>query len=783
MPIPTDPLLAQQWHLIQSNPNLLDLNVRGAWEQGYTGAGIRVFVIDDGFDYNHVDLAPNYNQNLDYDYVSNTGDPFGNFDDSHGTAVMGIIGAAANGTGAVGVAYQSEIIGYRLYGLISNQWLNNVRDGIRDAADNGGDVINISQGMANAASTLFGTGLSATAIQEIRTSIGHAVDTGRDGFGTMIAKSAGNSRGTNFDVNADPWTNDTRQVVVAAVDQNGYVSSYSSHGAANLVSAFGTPGEVVTTDRTGSAGYDPGDYTSGFNGTSAAAPEVAGVMSLILDANEGLGWRDVQDILAYSARHVGSAVGAPAAGSEFFSWSFNGARNWNGGGLHFSNDYGFGLVDARAATRLAESWLFDTVAHTSANQTSTVADLANFNATIPDGNTTGTTFNITESDNILVERVALQIDFTTTYVSDVIIRLTSPNGTVSTLLYKPGLTGSAGGTDFSGYYTLESQQFRGESSAGTWQVQVVDAVNGDTLTVRDLILTTYGASQNINDRYVYTDEFSDYAGTSGHATTINDTNGSSFDVVNASAVSTASTINLDGSASTIDGVTVYFNGVDDAIGGDGADTLRGNGLANYLWGMRGSDILDGGAGADTMYGGSGGDRYYVDNAGDVVDESAAGSDGYDVVWSSISTNLADTLHFKGAVEAVRLTGAAAINATGNALANQLIGNNNANWLDGGAGADLMQGLAGHDRYYVDNAGDIVDESVAGSDGYDVVWSTISVNLFDSAHFKGAIEAVRLTGNGAINATGNGFGNALIGNNAANWLDGAAGADTMQGLGG
>ena len=87
---------------------------------------------------------------------------------------------------------------------------------------------------------------------------------------------------------------------------------------------------------------------------------VSGVVALMLDANAGLGWRDVQNILAASARHTGSDsgdLGAEAAhANENGEWFFNDAANWNGGGMHFSNDYGYGLVDAYAAVRMAEVW-------------------------------------------------------------------------------------------------------------------------------------------------------------------------------------------------------------------------------------------------------------------------------------------------------------------------------------------------------------------------------------------------------------------------------------------
>lgn len=341
--------------------DLLDLNVLGVWNPAegpsYTGAGILTLIIDNGFDYNHSDFT-NYSQYLDYDFVLNSLDPFGQSSDSHGTAVAGIIGAAADGTGAVGVAFDTEMVGYRVAALIGDDWLQDIRDAINDAAVSAmADVVNISQVIANDASSEFGFGYDSVRFDEIETSIATAVELGRSGLGMTIVKSAGNSRADSYDVNADDWTNDTRQVVVAAVDQDGFVSSYSSYGAAVLVSGFGTPGEVVTTDRTGAAGYNSTDFTSGFNGTSAAAPMVAGVVALVYEAEGGLGWRDVQSILAASARHVGSEVGGGIAGDERYAWAWNGANDWNGGRMHFSADYGYGLVDALAAVRLAETWL------------------------------------------------------------------------------------------------------------------------------------------------------------------------------------------------------------------------------------------------------------------------------------------------------------------------------------------------------------------------------------------------------------------------------------------
>ncbi|MBR0555865.1 S8 family serine peptidase [Ciceribacter sp. L1K23] len=644
MAIPTDPRLStslpesdQQWHLNQRDAGQYDLRVMAAWAD-YTGAGINVFVIDDGFDYTNSDLAGNYDQTLDFDFDTNTADAFGTTSDAHGTAVMGIIGADDNGSGTVGIAFDARLVGYRLYGLISDTWLIDVRDSIRSAADSGAHVVNLSQGMANWLATIFGGELDQSLVRSIRTSIDYAVDTGRDDRGTIIVKSAGNSRDTLYDVNADMWTNDTRQVVVAAVDQSGAVSWYSSYGAANLVSGFGTPGEVVTTDRTGSAGYDATDITNQFNGTSSAAPMVSGVVALMLDANDNLGWRDVQEILAASARHVGSAMGSAAAGYEREAWKWNGATTWNGGGMHFSIDYGYGLVDATAAVRLAETWLYGgTAAQTSANERSTYQDGLNSSTQIPDGDSAGKTFTIRETDRIEVERVTLTVTFATTYVGDVSIYLTSPDGTRSTLVNRSGTN-----QDFNGTWTFESQAFRGVSSAGDWKVKIVDSSSGDILTVSDLKLRTYGSASSTNDRYVFTNEYSDYDGVGGHSRTITDTNGGT-DTINAAAVTSASLIDLNsGSQSKIDGVTVIFRGMDRGIGGDGGDRLYGNSGSNSLYGMRGNDTLNGRGGNDSLNGHRGNDNLYGGSGNDKLSGGSGNDSFYFNTKLNSSTNV-DTI--------------------------------------------------------------------------------------------------------------------------------------------
>jgi serralysin len=156
-----------------------------------------------------------------------------------------------------------------------------------------------------------------------------------------------------------------------------------------------------------------------------------------------------------------------------------------------------------------------------------------------------------------------------------------------------------------------------------------------------------------------------------------------------------------------DNISIAYNTtIENAIGGDGNDTIFGNSVGNTLEGRAGNDVLNGragddtlngGLGADTMTGGLGNDFYLVDDSGDTTIELA--DEGTDKVSSSISYTLTDH------VEHLILTGTAR-SGTGNALDNTLTGNAQSNQLNGGAGNDRLIGGDGVD-FMTGGAGDDV----------------------------------------------------------------------------
>ncbi|MGB3245304.1 MAG: S8 family serine peptidase [Sulfitobacter sp.] len=840
MALPTDGLFSAQWHLRNTSAGQLDLNVEDVWESNsgganYTGNGVRVAVIDDSLDRNHKDLNGNVDVGSDWDFYDNDTNPTQVLSsDEHGTSVAGIIGSERDGVGTVGVAYDITLFGFRVksageagdtLATLLDDFVSQITSAIDEASGNGtiagageADVVNMSNG-TQISTNLMDLGMGTPSLMNtLEVAINNAAEDGRGGLGTNIVKSAGNGRGSDHDANLSSWNANIHTISVAAVDRDGDLSSYSTKGSNVLVSGFGSPtsGQVVTTDVTGSGGYNSGqasqpadqDYTNSFNGTSAAAPMVSGVVALMLEANDQLGWRDVQEILANSARHVGTDVGAGINGAEQNAWAFNNAAHWNGGGMHFSKDYGFGLVDAHAAVRMAETWGTDS--QTSANDVIAFEDIINGSETIDGvvngGNTAVTsgveTYSWTETANVRIEQVTLDVAFETTWLGDLEITVVSPDGTTHLVIADMWNNASTNWGDNDGLFdsnerwTFSTNAFWGEESGGVWSVIIRDDSGGDETLFTDFDVRMHGATSLLNnDRFVFTDEFSDYDGLFGHSTSAF-AGGVGDDTINAAAVTGNTTINLVTDTGTIDGVAVTnLSSIENVFTGDGNDTVTGDSSVTNVSTGRGNDRLissgtgawDAGAGNDFALSGlgieqmDGGDGFdYIDHRafnGNYLFNMDSGATNYagesftnfEVAYMGegndtvIGTANRDYVYAFGGNDSI----------TGNAGGDYLYGYDGNDTIDGGADNDYINGLndndsliggAGDDTIYGGSGNDVV----LGGTGTDTLFGGNGDDTLNGGLFKDSVNGD--AGNDLFQITGGDFGDDI---------DGGADNDTLD----
>ncbi|NBU73418.1 MAG: hypothetical protein EBS53_18590, partial [Bacteroidetes bacterium] len=300
--LPFDPLSRLQWHLYPG----VGVNAFPVWKS-WDGSGIKVAVFDSGIDPTHPDLNDNLLTNLGRraSDLAAGGNPVSSTD-NHGTAVAGVIAAELNGVGVLGVAPRASLVS--IYSSLTAAEISNAF-----AYAVNFDVLNNSWGFAPrpnqdwAFYDNFRSSTFAGAGQALKT----LADNGRNGLGTIVVQSAGNSYSLGDDTNLHNFQNSRYIITVAGTDYQGTVTSYSSPGASVLIAAPGGEAninqdyvsKIFTTDRVGTAGYDSLDYTF-IQGTSFSGPIVSGVVALMLDANPLLGYRDVQQIIAYSGRRI-----------------------------------------------------------------------------------------------------------------------------------------------------------------------------------------------------------------------------------------------------------------------------------------------------------------------------------------------------------------------------------------------------------------------------------------------------------------------------------------------
>jgi serine protease len=265
---PNDPDYSKQW-------NLRGINVERAWEENQ-GEGITVAVIDTG-----VSRVPDLQETEfveGYDFVNDKTDAAD--DNGHGTHVAGTIAQSTNNNyGVAGIAYKAKIMPLKVLSNGGGGTVGDIAEAIRFAADHGADVINLSLG---------GGGDTAVLKEAIDYAYAKKV---------VIVAAAGNSGN-----NSSSYPARYPHVIgVSALDASGNKAAYSNFGAGVDISAPGgsNEGKILQETIDPVKGGEP--VFLGLQGTSMAAPHVAGVAALIKAA--GVKEPDaVRKILQESAR-------------------------------------------------------------------------------------------------------------------------------------------------------------------------------------------------------------------------------------------------------------------------------------------------------------------------------------------------------------------------------------------------------------------------------------------------------------------------------------------------
>lgn len=490
---PRDTLYSQQWYLDHKGGNQLvagsHISVEQAWDITRGVRSVVVAVVDDSFDLNHPDLQGSGKIVAPRDLRKNGFLPIpGERETSHGTACAGLAVAEENGTGIVGVAPGCALMPIRSTGFLDDESIENI---FNHAVDQGASVISCSWG---ASAVYFPLSLRQ------RAAIARAVNTGRNGKGCVVLFAAGNANrpinGTVFERN---WPGNLLQgntnwlsgfpvhpdvIAVAASTSLNKKAAYSNWGtniALCAPSNNAPPGlsfegkgfintqpaiasnllgrGILTTDQVGTAGLDPGEFTTNFGGTSSAAPLVAGAAALVLSANPNLTSQQVKFILEESADKIVDSEPDLQLGMREGTYNSNGHSQW----------FGYGKVNAAKAVQAAQKLLSSV---SSASKEVRVENSRQLS--IPDNDQAGIKSAIAIQESSTIKNIQIIVNITHDFLGDLEIYLIAPNN--QQVLLQNRTLGRR--TNLQTTYTIAShpslKQLLSLSAKGSWQLWLID---------------------------------------------------------------------------------------------------------------------------------------------------------------------------------------------------------------------------------------------------------------------------------------------------------------------
>jgi hypothetical protein len=378
-----DPLYADQWHLNNTGQSGgtpgADVDAPGAWQITAGSPSIVIADIDDAIQRSHPDLAPNVwvnpleipgngidddgngwvDDDRGWDFWDNDNDPSPNpgSHDHHGTATAGIAVAAGNNNlGGAGIAYGAKLMPIRS-NIVPALSPPDVATAVYYAAGRTADGLGTWRG-ADVLTCSWGFDAP---FQPLTDAFAWAGVNGRGGKGLPSFCASGNDGSATLFYPSSLAGSVPGVIAVGGSTHNDVRTSYSQYGA-DLDFVAPTSGQgagIVTTDRTGPAGYSSGDYTGSFGGTSAATPLAAGIGALALSLDANLTAEQVRGLLRNTTDLIGGVgYGPDGRHIEYGSGRVNAATAVRGVGtrrvqvLDGSNPVGngSGIVDLAATT-------------------------------------------------------------------------------------------------------------------------------------------------------------------------------------------------------------------------------------------------------------------------------------------------------------------------------------------------------------------------------------------------------------------------------------------------
>ncbi|CAG9766656.1 unnamed protein product [Ceutorhynchus assimilis] len=450
-----DELWNQQWYLRDTRTRLdlpkLDLNVLPLYKSGISGKGVRITILDDGIEYTHDDLSPNYDPEISYNCNDESKNPMPRYEisksNSHGTRCAGEVAMVANNDKCgVGIAFNAKIGGVKMLdGLVTDR----IEGTALGYAHHLVDIYSASWGPNDDGKTVDGPGRLA------REAIERGIKKGRNGKGSIYVWASGNGGSRGDNCNCDGYLASPYTISIGSASQKGEFPWYGEACASTLAVTYSSGAYkdqmIATTDLNNQC-------TIKHTGTSASAPLAAGIIALALEVNPSLTWRDVQHLIVWTSEL------APVADNP--GWQKNAAGLWS------NTKFGFGLMNAFGLVSAAANWTAVPEAHHCEvifKKTSNNTNLSYGNPVHLLAVTTGC--DGTEQQVIFLEHVEVRTSITYTIRGSLEVQLISPAGTTVQLLTPRKYDKSSKGfTD----WTFMSVMTWGELASGIWNLTISD---------------------------------------------------------------------------------------------------------------------------------------------------------------------------------------------------------------------------------------------------------------------------------------------------------------------